>query len=198
MKKSLPGIVLCLLELAFGVLLLINAEAFTSIIITVVGAALIIFGGVSVIKYFRTEPELASAGQYVFKGLIMIAGGAFCAIKAPSIVTGIELIAVVYGIAILLLGFTKIQSTLDMVRQKSKKWFFPLIGAVICLACGVIVILNPFEATGILWIFLGVALIVEALSDLVTLIVRAVEKKKESKEAAPAPAPTPEGAEESK
>jgi len=45
-----------------------------------------------------------------------------------------------------------------------------LIGAVLTLGFAVLILLNPFATTAILWTFIAVSLIVEAAVDILTYI----------------------------
>lgn len=59
LKNNIGSIVSCLMEILVGILLLINPVGFTSGIIIGAGFVLLVTGLISVIKYFRTEPEAA-------------------------------------------------------------------------------------------------------------------------------------------
>ena len=76
MKKHLNGILLCLFELAVGILLLIDPLGFTTGIVVAAGVALLILALVLVIKYCRTDAKAAAQGQYLLKGLLALAAGA--------------------------------------------------------------------------------------------------------------------------
>ena len=59
-----------------------------------------------------------------------------------------------------------------MVRAKEKKWFLPIISAILSIACAAVILANPFASTTVLWMFTGITLIAEAILDIVTLIVK--------------------------
>jgi uncharacterized membrane protein HdeD (DUF308 family) len=69
LKQNGNGILLCLLEIAVGILLLINYEKLTEFIIIGAGVDLLAIGIVTIIKYFRTEATEARLGQLLTKGL---------------------------------------------------------------------------------------------------------------------------------
>jgi uncharacterized membrane protein HdeD (DUF308 family) len=64
-----------------------------------------------------------------------------------------------------------------MIRIKQKFWFIALISAVVTLAISVIVILNPFTSTVVLWRFIGITLILQAVIDLITFFFSKKAKK---------------------
>ena len=45
-----------------------------------------------------------------------------------------------------------------------------MIGAVCTLLFGILILANPFESTAVLWTFIAVTLIVEAVVDILTLV----------------------------
>ena len=82
LKKHLTGILLCLFELAVGVLVLIDPMGFTTGIIIAAGIGLVLVGLACVIKYCRTEAKAAAAGQYLLKGLLALTAGCFCVFQS--------------------------------------------------------------------------------------------------------------------
>jgi len=58
----------------------------------------------------------------------------------------------------------------DMIRLKMRRWYWPAIGAGLSLLVAVVILLNPFGTLATLWVFTGIALIAEAVVDVLTLI----------------------------
>ena len=169
-KEHPNGVVLCLFELIVGILLLINPIGFTSGIITVAGIVLMIVGAVSVVKYFRASAPLAAVNQELTKGLLFLLGGAFCAFRTEWFLVTFPLLTILYGVELLVNGVSKIQLTVDMLRLKAAKWFWAAISAVVSLVCAAVILGNPFVSTEALWMFTGIALIVEAVFNIITMI----------------------------
>lgn len=189
LKNNMSPILVALAQLVVGIILLCRPEDLTTLVIMVVGILLMVGGLGSVFRYFRTEAEKAAAGQELSKGLCMIAAGAFCTFNSGWFMETFAVLAMLYGVVILVTGISKVQWTVDMLRLKKPKWYFAAIGALLTIACGVLVVLNPFKTANALWIFLGIALIVEAVVDGVTLVFRlkatpeAAEETEEAEEA---------------
>ena len=76
----------------------------------------------------------------------------------------------IYGVITLVNGINKVQWSIDLIRFKQRYWFIAMIGAALTLIFGIIILLNPFTSTTILWTFIAVAMIVEAILDIVALI----------------------------
>lgn len=195
--KKLPWMKLgvSLGELVVGILLLIKPEDFTSGIVAIGGIALVLFGIVSVVRYFRMEPEKATLTSYFSTGALCVLGGLLCVLKKDWFVVTFPVLALVYGVVMLITGTVKLQWAADLIRQKKENWIPSAATAALALICGIVVILNPFKTTKVLWIFTGIALILGAVADVVALIMGKDdedEKPAEIEETTEEPDPTEE------
>ena len=172
LKDNLAEILVALFELVLGIILLSRPLGMTVLIVMAMGVALVLFGVGALIKYFKTDPLEAAKGQEMVKGLCMIAGGCFCMFNFDWFRDTLRVLAILYGVLILVTGMSKVQWTVDMVRLNKDKWFLCAIGAAVTILCGIVVILNPFDGVKALWLFIGISLIVDAVVDAVTLFLR--------------------------
>ena len=182
LKQNANGILLCLFELIIGILLMINPVTFTSGIVIACGIIIIILGLVNIIKYFCMDIQEAVMSQNLLKGLVLLLAGALCVFNYKWFFATFSLLTVIYGAMILLAGLGKIQWTVNMIRLKREKWFLMGISAVISIICAIVIIANPFATITILWQFTGISLIVEAIFDVVSLILNRQKKEIEDKE----------------
>lgn len=171
LKQYLSPIVFALFEVVVGILLMINPVSFTVGIITAAGVALMFYGVISIIKYFRADVKTASIGQSLAQGLGLMLMGGFCALKSEWFIATFPMLTIIYGVTTLLGGLSKIQMTVDMFRQKNKKWFWAAISAAVSIVCAIIILDSPFTSTAVLWMFTGISLIVEGVFDFITVIV---------------------------
>ncbi len=169
-KHSSGNLLMCIAELLIGILLLIDPIGFTSGIIIVLGIVLALDGLRCCVRYFREDPAEAAEQGNLGKGLIFLITGLFCALKSEWFIATFPVLTVIYGVVTLMTGIRKIQWAFDMLRQKQKYWFVALIGAVLTLTFAVLILCNPFSTTAILWTFIAVSLIVEAVVDILTYI----------------------------
>ncbi|MGM9608228.1 MAG: HdeD family acid-resistance protein [Oscillospiraceae bacterium] len=169
-SSKVSSIVLSLCEAIIGVLLLVNPVGFTTGIIIFLGIVLLILGIANIVQYFRTIPEEAAVKQSLARGIVEILAGLFCVFKSGWFIVAFPLLTLLYGVVILVTGVTKVQWTVDRIRLKQKKWVWMAISAVLTIVCAVIILCNPFSGTAILWIFIAVTLIVEAVFDLIAAI----------------------------
>ncbi|MGN1419375.1 MAG: HdeD family acid-resistance protein [Acutalibacteraceae bacterium] len=164
------SILLSLCEIIVGILLLINPVGFTTGIIIFLGIVILILGIVNVVQYFREIPEEAVLKQSLTIGCIEILAGLFCIFKSGWFIATFPILTILYGIGILITGIAKVQWTVDKIRLKIKKWYWSAISAVLTIAFAAVILCNPFSSTTVLWGFIGVILIVEAVVDIVALI----------------------------
>ena len=176
MREKAGGVVICIFELAVGILLFVNPIGFTSAIITIAGFVLMALGLVEVIRYFRTNIQEASLGQMLVKGLLSVLLGAFCVFQTEWFTAAFPVLTALYGAVILVTGIGKIQLTVDMIRMKRKKWAWAAVNAAISLICAFVILSAPFSSMAALWIFTGAALVAEGVLDLVTFIADGKEK----------------------
>ena len=182
LKRNLSSMAMSLVEVIIGILLLVNPIGFTSGIIIAFGIALMIMGISKTIKYFRTEPEEAAVSQILVKGLLTLLAGAFCAFNSHWFIATFPVLTLVYGVVILVAGIAKLQWTVDIIRMKRSKWLWMAISAAISIVCGITVITNPFSTTAVLWMFIGITLIVDAVFDMIGGIFGNREKAERAKE----------------
>ena len=71
----------------------------------------------------------------------------------------------------LLLGVVKFQSSADAFRFKMKYLYINLIGAVLTLFSSVTIITNPFSSTEFVWKYIAIALLVEAVLDILSYLL---------------------------
>lgn len=176
--KNSSGILISIIEIVAGLLLLINPTSFISYIVLIIGAFMTILGLVSGIKYFAKPIEVSENAQGIFKALVLVTIGIFLMINNGLFVSAQaeKLVSYVIGSVILLVGYTKVQNTVDKIRKK-QPFVVALISAVVTVACA-IVILTGALALKILWIFAGISLIVEAAIDIADLIAVSMFIKK--------------------
>ncbi len=170
--RNSSSLVLCIAEIIIGILLLINPVGFTSGIIVVLGIVLAVWGISCLISYFNDLPEYAAKQNQMSKGLFLVCIGAFCIFKSSWFIATFPLLTAIYGILTLVTGFSKIQRAVDMLRLKLKYWFVALIGALLTVVFSVLILVNPFTSTAVLWTFIGITLLIEAIADLIALILR--------------------------
>ncbi len=171
MKKKLMALLYCVLQALVGVLILLDPKGFTSAIFKGAGVVLAIAGAAGVIRYFRTPVEAAAKEQLLTKGLLTVLLGIFAFFGTEWILEAFPVATALYGVLMLVVGVSKVQLVADTVRKKQSRWYLSAISAGITLACAAVVILDPFSTTAVLWKFTGIAILVDAVFDLVAVFL---------------------------
>lgn len=166
LNKNKVNLVLCLAELAVGILLLINPQGFTRGIIMAVGLAIAVLGVFNVIRYFRTDAMQAALESKLAYGLGQLALGLFCLVKSTWLVGLFPVLTRIYGAGALVLALYRVQQFIDVRRLRLGKGIVTGVTALMTLAYAAVILLTP-EIT---WVFIGVALLIEALMDILILI----------------------------
>lgn len=174
-SSKINSIVMSLCEIVIGILLFVNPVGFTKGIIIALGIVLLLMGVSGIVGYFRAKPAEAAVSQKLANGILAIVAGIFCIVKSDWFIVTFPILTVLYGIGTLILGISKVQWTVDMLRLKIKKWYWAAISAVLTVICAVIILLNPFVTTTVLWSFTAVTLIIEAVVDIIAVVIFAKE-----------------------
>lgn len=169
--RNTGNLVMCIAEAVIGILLLINPIGFTSGIIITLGIALALTGAKELVGYFKADAEAAAAGSGLAKGLLLAVSGIFCMFKAEWFIVTFPILTVFYGILTLIGGISKIQWAVDMYRKKQNYWYIEVLGAVLTILFAILILTNPFASTAILWTFIGISLIAEAIIDILAFVL---------------------------
>lgn len=135
------------------------------------GVVLSVQGIVNLLTYFRQSPDAAAKSNGLATGLLFTILGIFCMFRSEWFIITFPILTVFYGILTLVNGINKVQWAVDMFRQKQKFWYIAVISTSLTLLFALLILANPFTSTAILWTFIGVTLIVEAIVDILTLIL---------------------------
>ena len=81
----------------------------------------------------------------------------------------INVLNIVFGIVIILVGVANTHQALFILRKVRRKWWISLLVALLAIALGVFIIINPFSFTNGLMIWIGIGLIIEAVTGFINL-----------------------------
>ena len=171
MDRNLVNLIICIGEILIGALLLINPIGFTSAVLIALGVLLVVLGATRLVGYFRAAPEVAAQGGGLVTGLLFVLVGLFCIFRWEWFVVTFPILTVVYGVLTLANGINKLQWAVDAWRLGQRYWYVAMIGAALTLVFGALIVFNPFTTTTVLWTYIAVSLIVEAVLDIVSLVL---------------------------
>lgn len=170
--------------IALGVFLLGWPDLSRIWICRLLGAALLVTGGVYVISHFVKSKGAAAVFQYdLILGVILAIVGVWLLTTPDLIITFLQYIL---GAILVIHGVIDLQGALNLRSGGSSHWWPACLIALITLALGAIVIWNPFASINALLMLVGIALIYDGVSDLVILfqLTRTFKKVKEAVEQA--------------
>ncbi len=175
-KKHWASLLTILAGIIVGVLLLINPAKFAIAIIKIVGILLIALAIFDFLKYFRAKPEEAAKGSSLYIGLTDAAIGLFCLFGSDWFLGTFPILAVLYGLFQVMMGFRKLQRTVDALRLKQRSWVIKAISAGITLVFGFVIVFNPNMTMMNIWVFTGFTMIQEGLFDIMALFTQEYTK----------------------
>ena len=170
MVKKIKGIkieliIISIVLFALGFFLVIYPELSQLIICKAVGIALCVWGVLRLITYFSMAKEEIFGSFGLVQGLSVLA--LFFVMKP-------EVIAMFFGtilaIVIIIDGILKLQYGIEFYHMKADKWWIEAVVAAFMVVMGVIALFNPFDSSVALMIFIGIVLMVEGVSDLISII----------------------------
>ena len=152
---------------AFGLLLIIDPGFSISLLGTVIGCAMIVFGVVKLAGYFSKDLfRLAFQYDLAF-GILLIVLGVIVLMKPGNLMS---FICVALGISVLADGLFKIQISVDAKKFGISQWWIITALAVIACCAGLMMVFRPSESTIVLTVMLGITLISEGILNIVTVI----------------------------
>ena len=170
-KRNIPIILLILFEIAVGILLLINPEAFTTAAIIIFGVICTVIGVIYLLKFLKARRNGDESVLMLVGAVFALVIGLFSVIAAPFVMTLFTFIAVMYAVIMVVSGLVKIQNYVFAKRSHLPVPVITLISVVISCAIGAVILFNPFETAHILWMFVGISILAEAVLDIAALVV---------------------------
>ena len=170
-KRLLPTILMIVFELTIGILLLIDGEKFTQVILIIFGVFLLICGLITLIRSLLAGRNGGSIPMLqLVLSIILIAVGAFFAAASGSVMSVMSAVTLVIGIIIAFNGMLKLAEYVSIRKSGGVSWF-AVVGAILTIILGIVIAFNPFGTTALMWTILGVMLIVSVIFDIISLIL---------------------------
>ena len=176
MKKNY--FISAILKIALGAVLVIWPDWSGRILCYLLGAALILMGGIQLIVCIRAERIGFYSKFSMLMNIILILLGVWVCIRPDTV---LSLVPVIIGIVMLIHGCMDLQFTMDIKHAGSGKWWIALIFALVTLTLGVFLVMHPFLAFEITMLIIGIGLLYDGISDLVLMIVAAYAQHQSDK-----------------
>ncbi|MBQ8970327.1 MAG: DUF308 domain-containing protein [Lachnospiraceae bacterium] len=144
-------------------------------------AVLAVLGIFNLIVYF-TRDILKDVYRYDFVSGVMMILLAIVFVWRSQLV--INLIPIVMGLVVFWNGVTKLQRSIDLGRTGYSGWIFVLIFALMSIAVGIVIIMQPDFIAQAVIIIIGISLVFGGVTDIITLVLLG-KRVKELKERMP-------------
>ena len=166
LKKNM--ILLAVFYLILGIILVLFFFFCGYAICYLIGGLAIIYGIFHLVLYQRTKSPFVTYRYDLVQGIIGLAIGIYVII-VPEIL--IETLPVVLGVVVMIDSIVKIQNAWDLKRMGYDRWWLVMIGALVTLVFGLLMVFCPFTVYLSVIVFVGISLIVNGVSDLITIFI---------------------------
>lgn len=175
----LPMIFLAILEVLVGIFLLVNPEGITKVFIVIFGVIMLIIGVFGLISYLRGRKNGENRIGGLIGTIIALVLGLISIFASNWILTLVSLLAVVFGILLILGGIVKFSSFAQVKKSGlvGSGTVLMLISGIIMIIFGVILVIRPFGTIELLLRIAGILLIIEAVLDLISVFLSMRGKK---------------------
>lgn len=153
-----------------GVLLIALPGFFAEAVGLILGISAIVYGCSRLFAFFFGDPLRAAFRSDLAAGIMLIALGVILLTNPGSVMA---VISVAVGIFTLADGVFKIQTAAEAKRLGYGKWWVALIFALVTCVLGFIMMFRPGEGGDILMIMLGISLLSDGVTNLVTIFTAA-------------------------
>ena len=175
-KLKWEKLVTAIVAIVLGIVFVADPNGSGDAVCKVAGVAMIVLAAAMLIRYF-TSAQLFPE-NLIFSAVLLLLGIFFIA-KSGVVMTVLGLF---FGIFLVIDGESKVRDGIDAAKAKMQGWWIWFILALLTIVLGILVMFGESVMT-----LLGVSLIVDGVSDIVTTLwlsagVRKVKKEIEKDE----------------
>lgn len=175
-KLKWEKLVTAIVAIVLGIVFVADPNGSGDAVCKVAGVAMIVLAAAMLIRYFASAQLFPE--NLIFSAVLLLLGIFFIA-KSGVVMTVLGLF---FGIFLVIDGASKIRDGIDAAKAKTQGWWIWFLLALLTIVLGVLVMFGESVMT-----LLGVSLIVDGVSDIVTTLwlsagVRKVKKEIEKDE----------------
>lgn len=175
-KLKWEKLVTAIVAIVLGIVFVADPNGSGDAVCKVAGVAMIVLAAAMLIRYFTSKQLFPE--NLIFSAVLLLLGIFFIA-KSGVVMTVLGLF---FGIFLVIDGASKIRDGIDAAKAKIQGWWIWFILALLTIVLGILVMFGESVMT-----LLGVSLIVDGVSDIVTTLwlsagVRKVKKEIEKDE----------------
>lgn len=162
-KKDSFSLISAILFLILGVILISNPDWVVKFITYILGAIIIILGGIKLFTYFKNKKQAIEDYNNLVLGITFIVLGIVIMFCSSIIAFVIRLFM---GGWLLFNGVTKLMLSLQLRTLNIETWYIPLITSIIMIICGLYTII----VTNIIGVAGGIILVIYSISEIIQYI----------------------------
>ncbi|MBO4636210.1 MAG: DUF308 domain-containing protein [Clostridiales bacterium] len=152
--------------LLLGVAFIAWPKESSELLARITGVSLLLFSVFGLIVFLFAQSKGITDVLSLIGSVIVGVMGVMFIIKPEFL---INVLNIVFGIVIILVGVANTHQALFILRKVRRKWWISLLVALLAIALGVFIIINPFSFTNGLMIWIGIGLIIEAVTGFINL-----------------------------
>lgn len=165
-KKSMS--IACLIYVILGLVLLFNPRETTKLFCTIVGALMLIYGGVTIVGFILHQngaqgPSMAE----LILGVVSAVLGFFFVFR-PYVI--LSILPTILGLYIVIDALVNLKRGMDMRALGYAGWTATLTRSIISLLLGGLILWNPFATQLMLIRVIGAAFLYQGISDLMSVL----------------------------
>lgn len=143
---------------AFGVLILMDADKFQTLIFYVIGIFLMVKGAYKVVNYFAMHGRNDFYNNDLFYGVVALILGIMAVVLSDLLG---EVVAIMIGAWMIYGALVRLNIAIKLHAAGVKEWFYILIFALVMMALGIYAIIAAGDAA--VMQYLGIAMIAVAV-----------------------------------
>lgn len=165
-EQRRSSVLVALATIVLGLGLVVWPDRSVSLMCSLLGGALLIFGLLYIIGWFSSKRRAGSPAVMVIPGVVLAGLGVWLMTSSESVIT---LIQYVFGAMILFHGVLDLQGAISLAGRRYARWWLDLLLAVLTLGLGALILINPFGTFAALVMLIGVSLVYDGVSDLLLI-----------------------------
>ena len=161
-KFVLNFILSAICYVALGIALIVWPAASIYVFCYVLGGVTAAYGLWQIYRFISHREE-RYATLSLMVGIVALALG-ICFFVKPELFASI--LPFILGLYLIFDGVVKLQAAIDIKKEGYQKWGILLLLAVLMIALGVVILLNPFQSAQVLITFIGVCMLLDGVINL--------------------------------
>jgi len=162
----------------FGLILILNSEAFIKSISAIIGIILLIIGILPVVMFFRYRNSYMSTAGLI-PGIFSIVCGLMLLLNEDMLLV---LIPIFIGVWMIINGINKFRFAFELKDQNENSWIITFIFSILVIICGGYLIVDPIRGAKLVGQTLGIIICIYAILDIIDCILIKVKYKEIEKE----------------